>query len=378
MKKVYWRPQTLPIGATLLIGLFALAGFISVEVFQSRVKQPHYAEKLEASRLALGAMEAIRYERLKRGMAIDPETDPARSGLIGTLVTPVTSDAGDLHAKQTTVNPNFAAVIVSLLARARVREGDKVAVSFSGSFPALNICVLAALRTLKLKPAIISGASGSQWGANDPDFLWIDMENVLFKKGLFPFHTELASMGGRNDRGREMTEKGRALILQGIKRNGLSLLEANTIRENIDRRMTFYLRDQHPKVLINVGGGIVSTGVRTYKVFLTPGVIFEEQEGSRNVDSVILRFLREEIPVIHLGNVEQLAKHYGLPVAPTSTPPVGDGRIYVRTEYDRPLAGGILAVIFIALYLIVRSDRGFRMMQSLSRKEDEGPPELMI
>ena len=60
-----------------------------------------------------------------------------------------------------------------------MKEGDPVAVSFSGSFPALNIAVYAAIRTLNLKPTIISSVSGSQWGANDPAFLWIDMEHFL-------------------------------------------------------------------------------------------------------------------------------------------------------------------------------------------------------
>jgi poly-gamma-glutamate system protein len=378
MKKVYWRPQSLPIVATLFIAALALAGMLSVEVFKTHVRQPHYGEKIQAARLAQSAMEAIQYERLKRGLTIDPETDPARSGLIGTLVTPVTSDAGDLNAKQTSVNPNFAAVIVTLLARARVREGDRVAVSFSGSFPALNICVLSAISAMKLKPVIISGASGSQWGANDPNFLWIDMETFLNKKGFFPFRSEMASIGGRNDRGKEMTDKGRELILQAIKRNDLAILEAKTIRENVDRRIALYFRDRPPSVFINVGGGIAAAGVRTYKVFMKPGLLSQEVPGAENLDSVIARFLREQIPVIHLGNIRQLAEHYGLPVAPTTTPSVGEGRIYTRKEYNRPLAAGILAAIFLALFLLVRSDRGFRMMQALSRKQEEGPPELMI
>jgi poly-gamma-glutamate system protein len=378
MKKIYWRPQSLPLVASLLLSIFALSGLTAVETFQFRVRQSYYAEKLAASRLALQAMEAIKYERQRRGLKIDLETDPAQSGLIGTLVSPVTSNAGDLQAKQTTINPNFAAVVVDLLKKAKVKEGDKVAVNFSGSFPALNIAVSAALKTLKLKPAVISVASASQWGANDPDFLWIDMESFLYRRGFSPFRSVAASMGGRNDRGKEMTEKGREMISKAVKRNNLTMIQAKTIRQNIDERMSIYFLGSPPKVFINVGGGVVSAGIRPYKIFLEPGVIFTEQPGREKPDSLILRFLQEGVPVIHLGNIATLAERYGLPVAPTSMPPVGEGKIYFQREYNNWLAGGVLLGLFLGLYIFVRSDRGFRILKAVTPKEDAGPPEPMI
>ena len=378
MKKVYWRPHRIPATAHLLIAVLALGGFIALEAFQTKVKQAHYQEKLAAARLALEAMQVVKNERLRQGWKIDPETDPARSGLIGSLVTPVTSEAGDLEAKQTSVNPNFAAVVVQLLKQAGVKTGDKVAVSFSGSFPALNISVLAALQTLKLKPVIISVASASQWGANDPDFLWIDMERNLNSKGLFPFRSSAASLGGKNDRGREMTEKGRDLLLKGIRRNGLIMIQAKNVRESIDSRMSIYHRDAPPKVFVNVGGGIASAGIRPYKVLIKPGVLLSEQPGDNKVDSLISRFVREGVPAIHLGNVKRMAEKYGMPAEPSSIPPVGEGRIYFRKEYNLWIAGGLLLGIVFTLYIFSRSDWGFRLLQASARKEEHGAPEPMI
>lgn len=175
MKKIYWRPQGISLAALVLICTFSLGGFIFVEKFQKRVKQPYYQEKIAAARLALEAFEFLKEERLRQGFQIDPEIDPVRSGLIGSAMTLVTSDAGDLEDKQTSINPNFAAVVVEMLKKVKVKEGDPVAVSFTGSFPALNISVCAAVQTLKLKPIIISSLASSQWGANNPDFLWVDM-----------------------------------------------------------------------------------------------------------------------------------------------------------------------------------------------------------
>ncbi len=154
-----------------------------------------------------------------------------------------------------------------------MKERDPVAVSFSGSFPALNIAVCAALRTLNLRPTIISSVSGSQWGANQPDFLWIDMEHLLQASGLIPFRSVAASFGGRHDQGREMPEKGRQLVLEAIERNGLPLIRTRTIRENIDERMAIYFRAGPPKAYINVGGGRAAAGARSFKVLLKPGLL---------------------------------------------------------------------------------------------------------
>jgi poly-gamma-glutamate system protein len=377
MKKVYWRPQGMPLFAFILIALFSVGGLAAVEHFQSLAKKPHYSEKLAASQLALDAIEIIRQERLQRGPAIDPEVDPAGSGLIGSAVTLITSDAGDLEAKQTSINPNFAAVIVDLLKKAKVKSGDPVAVSVSGSFPAINICVYAALTALHLKPTIISSAGSSQWGANDPMFLWIDMENFLYSKGIFPFRSTAASMGGRKDRAREMTDKGRQLIIEAISRNGLEIISPRKVRDDIDERMRIYFAHTPPRVYINVGGGIASAGIKPYKRFLKPGLLLADMPADTKTDSVIQRLLKEDIPVIHIENIKQLARHYGMPLSPASIPRVGEGEIFYQKKYNNWLAGVVLVGIIFGLYIFGRVDWGFRMLRSAPR-HDDGPPEPMV
>ncbi len=367
----------MPLVAFILVALFSIAALVAVEHFQFVSKRHYYREKLAAAKQALEAMELIKQERLKLGPPIDPEVDPAESGLIGSAVTLVTSEAGDLEAKQTSINPNFAAVMVDLLKKAKVKEGDPVAVSLSGSFPALNICVYAAIATLRLKPVIIASAGSSQWGANDPNFLWIDMDHFLNSKGVFPFQSSAASMGGRNDRAREMSDKGRAMILDSIKKNGLPLINPPRVRENIDERMHIYFSQTTPKVYINVGGGLASAGVRSFKKILKPGLILADQPTDGKMDSVIHRFLKEGIPVIHIENVKQLARRYGLPLDPANIPRVGEGDIYYQKRYNPWLAGGALLGIVFGLYIFGRVDWGFRMLRA-SAKEEVGPPEPMV
>jgi poly-gamma-glutamate system protein len=384
VKKIYWRPREISRTVLLLISVFSLIGFIGVEHFQIKTRQDHYEEKMRAAHLAQRAMEVIREERHDRNMDIDTESDPAQSGLIGSMMTPVTSDPGYLPAKQTSINPNFAAVIVEWLEAVGAKKGDAVAVGMSGSFPALNIAVYAALETLELKPIIISSAAASQWGANDPELLWIDMERILCDPGNAVFHTRsvAASIGGTEDRGVGMPEEGIEMLMKAIKRNDLPLVQPKkTAKESIDERIGLYRRFAGPRTIrayINVGGGTLSVGTRVGKALFAPGLNRRPPVGAGKVDSVMTRFIGEGVPVIHLVHIDKLAQRYGLPVQPRTSPVVGEGKIFYREEYNHWLAAGVLAVILGSLYAFIRSEWGFRIVHSSARKKGGTHLEPMI
>jgi poly-gamma-glutamate system protein len=378
MKKIYWRPQGTPLLGFILIGLFSIGGLIAIEHFPKIEKSPYYKAQLDSARLAARAMAVIRKNRLEKGGGIDPEDDPAHSGLIGLPLSPVTSDTGDLRSKQTSINPNFAAVIVDLLKEAGAKEGDRVAVSMSGSFPALNIAVCAAIQTLNLNPTIITSVAASQWGANNPEFLWIDMENLLYKEGIFSFRAVAASIGGRGDIGKDMSEAGRNDIIKAIQRNGLTLIFTRTREENIEQRMSIYYKDGSPAIYINVGGAVAAIGARwRWRHFIKPGLMTEEFPESRKGDFLVYRFLKEGIPVIHLEDIKKMAAHYGLPLAPHKIPAVGEGDVYYTQGYNLWLTGLVLGGILCGLYIFSHTDIGFRMFQIYSHREESGPPEPM-
>ena len=201
---------------------------------------PVASAKFAAAQLASEAMATIREERLRRNHTFNPDYDPAQSGMIGEYLTPITSVSGHLESKQTSVNPNFAAAVVDMLQEAGVKKGDVVAVGCSGSFPTLNLCACCAMETLKARPIIIASAAASQFGANRPDLLWIDMERLLYEKGLISFHSVAASFGGYEDLAMGTTDEGRRLLREGIKRNHLPLLQEETFGESIDSRMKIY------------------------------------------------------------------------------------------------------------------------------------------
>ena len=387
MKKIYWRPRYVSRTALLLITAISLGGLLVVEFNPVTVRQNYLDEKLAASQLAAKCMQQIKTERLRRNLAIDPENDPAESGLIGLAISPATSTYGMLQAKQVSVNPNFAAVIVDMLKSVGVEKGDLVATGYSGSFPAINVCVVSALETLGARPIGISSAAASQWGANLPDYLWLDMEKTLFDAQLISFRSVAASLGGVEDRALGMDAESIAVLTAGVERAGLPLITSNnsteTFSQSIDHRMQEYTKQAagaRIKAYINVGGGTTSVGKSLGKRLLGSGPNYTLPKSARDIDSVMTRFLAKEIPVVHLVRVESMAKRYGLSINPerTQIPEVGEGQIFYRQEYNTWYVVAVLFAILASLYAFIRSDWGFRIFQHGPHRKDLGHPEPMI
>jgi poly-gamma-glutamate system protein len=302
-------------------------------------------------------MQTIREERLQRGHQFDPQFDPAMTGMIGEYLTPITSVTGHLESKQTSVNPNFAAAVVDMLQKAGVKEGDIVAVGCSGSFPALNLCTMCALETMKAKPIIVASTAASQFGANRPDLLWIDMEKLIYDKDLISFRSVAASLGGYEDQAAGMTEEGKQMLKAGIERNNLPMIVDEEFTASIDSRMQLYkdMAGGRPiKAYINVGGGTVSVGRSVGKKLYEPGLNLAYTPEALEIDSVMTRFAKENTPIIHLVEVMILAKAYHLPPAPVVTPAAGEGWLFYDTWLHRVIAVGFLIGIGVAFRFVTR------------------------
>jgi poly-gamma-glutamate system protein len=374
MKRIYWRPTGASTNALLVIAAMALSSMMVVEFFPEKSNELYLQQMLEASSLAQDAMEAVRAERRRRGLPIDPIADPSGSGLIGSAMTPVTSNTGNLLAKQTTVNPNWAAVAVQLLREAGVTEGDTVAVGVSGSFPALNVSIYAAMTTLRLEPIIISSASASQWGANDTKFLWLDIEQALKRRKVFSFSSIASSLGGADDRAGGVSEEGRTILLRAINRAKLRFIDPENYADSVVARLAIYNEaagGKPIKAYINVGGGTSSVGVKASKFAFEPGVNRRTPPKAALIDSVMARFLDQDIPVIHFLQVNRRALRYGLPISPQVRPPVGTGQVFLQRRYSPELASGALALIIGSLFLFIRSGRGQLAFQR-AQKDSHG------
>ncbi len=377
MKRIYWRPKGVSSNALLVIAATAIAALIVVEAFPERTSEVYLQQMLEASQLSAEAMNVLRRERERRNIRIDPIADPTDSGLIGPPMSSITNNSGNLLAKQTTINPNWAAVAVQLLREAGIQEGDTVAAGISGSFPGINVSLYAAMATLRLEPIIISSATASQFGANDPRFLWLDMERVLHARKIFPFKSVAASFGGAEDRAAGISEAGMALLRRGIARSRLPLIDPENYAASVVERIAIY-RDQAAgkpiRAYINVGGGTSSVGTRRSKFAFQPGINRRTPPRAALIDSVMARFLDDRKPVIHFLQINSMARRYGLPVSPQVRPPVGTGQVFLQRRYNPWLAAGALAVVMASLFLFISSGRGRMALQSARKEEKQLEP----
>lgn len=399
MRGMYWKPEGASQVQRALVAALAITGLVAVERFPSEEQQPYYAEKTLAARKAQEAMDVIRTESEKRGLPSFEKTDPSGSRLIGVLLSPITSGSGSLISKQTTVNPNFAAVVVQWLKDLGLKSGDVVAVGLSGSFPAFNIAVYAALHELGIEPIVISSTAASQWGANNPGFTWLDMESTLRKAEVFPYKSVAASLGGVGDEAIGLTARGHKMLERAIDRNDipaigvltaddqptadeiaeetpsdLAAVDQNRVRE----RMRIYYEnagDRPIRAYVNVGGGTVSVGTKVGKKKFLAGVNRRPPKGIGEMPpSVIGAFLESGIPAIHGTRIVDLAEAYGLEIAPLRTPEVGQGDIFQKRQPNRWLAGIVLVLILLSLLLIARAPWGTRMLRTTIPPESIVPP----
>jgi poly-gamma-glutamate system protein len=173
-----------------------------------------------------------------------------------------------------------------------------------------------------------------------------------------------ASLGGTQDRAVGIPRSGRKRLRDAIARNRVRFLDAEEDIASIDRRMAIY--DEYAggrrfAVYVNVGGSLVSIGPKSVKRLYRPGVNRKPNPRGVGVDSVMMRFLRDGVPVINLTKVVSLAERYGLPVAPAELPPVGSGLVFEKREHSRLLVAGLLIFLLFALYGLLKLELGARI-----------------
>jgi poly-gamma-glutamate system protein len=360
MKSLYYRSQTVSPLALVGLSVLAVAALAIVEVFPKQIDGSDRAIMVAASRKAESAFEVIRRQRDELGLRSLPSQDPAGTGLLGPSMSLVTSLPGHLDAKQTSANPNFAAVVVNYLRAAGVKAGDRVAIGCTGSFPALNIAVLAAAETMELEVSLISSAASSQYGANHPRQMWPDMERRLADEGVIKTRSIAVSRGGFRDNAAGMTDETRHRLEAAITRGGRPLLNCSSIDDSIDRRMRLLRRSTGDEArfaaYINVGGGSASVGgtrgnEQLGHGFIRPGDV---QTAKDPIDSVAMRFLDRGVPVINMIHVVTMAKEHGLPIASSTRPVVGEGGVYASRGHRKSFAGMGLFMVLIATSLVMR------------------------
>jgi len=337
----------------VILSAIALVSFV-VSINSTTIDiSPSYDMKIKAANLMKESMAELRNVRMEAGVFIDDENDPNETGLVGSPFSLITTDEGDLDAKLTTLDPNFSAGMVELMLRMNLQKGDTVAILLTGSMPGANIAVLTAANAMGLIPMVITSVGASQWGANHADFTWLDMESILFNKGLINSRSVAASVGGRNDMGRLLSPAGREIIISNIENYNIPLIRKNRLAENIDERMKLFEsfnKITNYSAMINVGGGVASLGTSFNSKLLPAGIINRSDVVNISIrdggiEGVLAKFAKKNVPVLHVLNIKSLTEQLGMPFAPIPIPEVGSGVLYAEEKYNILIATVCLFIV---------------------------------
>jgi poly-gamma-glutamate system protein len=279
--------------------------------------------------------------------------------LLGPEYTPITTTLAPHEAKRLSLHPDFGAVAVQLLMDAGIRTGDPIAINLSGSFPGLNIAVLAAVQAAGARPIIVSSVGASTWGATDPENTWLDMEQSLLAAGIWPWHSTAAAIGGVGDRGGGLSEEGIAQAKLSIKRAGIPAIESGNLDEAIAERVSIFKEANNalPAVLVNVGGNHVFFGSKGHRAPLKEGLSCGYPADRADADGLAAIFLSSNRPVIHFINIRKMAAEYG--IGPDS--PIGSSKVF--TSRSVPTRIRWLIVLWLTVMLPVMRygrKRGYR------------------
>ncbi len=249
--------------------------------------------------------------RLRADMA-DTTHDSLKTGMIGVEYTPLTSTIGYETAKGLSTRPGWASWIVEELVRRGVKAGDKVALSMTGSFPGINLAVLAALQELEVEVKGISSVGASSWGANEPGFTWPEIESRLVTEGALRVGCGAVTFGGTGDRGLEWGDDEIAIAAEVVRRSGLPLIKPRNLRDAVERRLLFYGKLKRYKAFINIGGGAATLGGGAKMRFVRGGW-FEEPLGLQgSPNGVMDAFLKAGVPCLNLLYLEDMNRRYGV------------------------------------------------------------------
>ena len=370
-KPVIQETRTLVVLALISIIAYSIAFFSRMEFVSNT-----YDIKINAAMKMQESMKMLKNIRMEKGVFIDIENDPNETGLVGSQFSLITTDEGDLDAKLTTLDPNFAAAMVELLTRANLTSGDTIALMLTGSMPGANMAMLIACKAIDIYPFIISSIGASQWGANDPEMTWLDMERILFEQGYISSRSIAASIGGRNDRGRLLSPKGRELIRYNIENNKLPLISGTGLEDNVNKRMEYFGAHNY-KAVVNIGGGVASLGTSFNLRLIKPGIVYrkdiEKISRGDGIEGAVVKFSKQNIPLIHILNIQKLTDELGMKYAPIPIPEIGEGSLYAIEKYDLKIT--VLSLIIVSLSVVIA---GWKSKQQIKEIMTSHDPESII
>jgi len=328
-----WRHRShIPTAWLAAAAVLSVALWLGAEFATRHPVHPRYAEMLNAARAMEASSRVLVAERQMQGLMQGREIDPNRTGMIGSEYTAITTTLGDLAAKRTTTNPDFAAALVRVIATLDLPRGMPVVIIVSGSFVGGNVAAITAAEALGLRPVVIASLSASMWGATDLEFNWLDIAAVLRARGVIHARIAAAVLGGDGAVGGGIDAAGVAALRASAARDEVPLIEARPLAALIDAllgRVNASIADAaggetRPGAVINVGGALIGLGSCREASELPPGLATRLPSCTVGTPGLAMRLAQAGVPLLHVLNIRRLAVELGLPFDPVPLPAPGN------------------------------------------------------
>ncbi|UCD56198.1 MAG: poly-gamma-glutamate system protein, partial [Candidatus Hydrogenedentota bacterium] len=272
-----WVKPKLPLRYAIVFLLTCGAGLYVSEKTKVQTKHINFDRQVEAAHIMKESLREVKAHREAKHIPLNREFDVNETGIIGEAFTPLTTSVGDIAAKRTATNPAFAALMVRLFSEAGLTSGDVVAIGASGSFPSLILATLSAANVMQLRPLLIYSLGSSMYGANIPEFTFIDMLSVLNNKGLLPYEPIAFSLGGGNDRADALLDDSqRAIFFEVAESTEIPLIYENSVSASMKRRIELYegAAAGHPiRCFVNIGGATANYGKTAASLKIPNGLV---------------------------------------------------------------------------------------------------------
>jgi poly-gamma-glutamate system protein len=332
----------------LIFSLSIILVFVN-QYFVKKVPRTEYLQMVSAAEIMNRAIREISSYKKYKNIQMDRTIDPYSNGFIGIEFSPITTTLGNLEAKQTSTNPDFAALIVYWLDQLKLSQEQKAIIHASGSFPALSIAAIIACETVGIEPIICSSGGASSFGANIPQLTYWDMENYLWKKRIIKHRTQYATPGGNQDNGSSFWEGGMEIIKEAAHRNNYELIILNSLEDAIEQKWNFLQKLKPVGVFINVGGNQAAMGNNNCSLSIPNGLILIPLNCSASNKGLIHLFNQENIPVIHFLNIRDIALQKGIALTSSTLPKPGQSSLYYTEKKPAWLPIISFALIFVLL-----------------------------
>ena len=299
--------------------------------------------------------------------------DVYRTGLIGKKNSDITTiqstDDSFLESKIATTSPNFSAFVIDLFEESNLQQGDTIAITMTGSFPGANIAVLSACKAMEIYPIIISSVGASSWGANNINQSWLDIENKLNENNIFNYMSIASSIGGENDLGENLTDKGIEIIEDIIGKYDINFINEVNLQENILKKINA------SSLGLGKGKNYIRGGVINPILKDDVSEIFYFNENNDNFlkefkKSISYNFLNNDIPLINIKNINLLLKDYGIEyLLNPDLNEVKKGKLYYDIEKFNLVTIWFALIISILMSLSVGVYSHYEIRKKM--KEDE-------